>query len=98
MNKLLRKFTVLLLAVALIAIPSTTVLAAGTPILLVDAYGSKVYQFPPSDNLLPSNNIAYLADVVSSTGLYWEVPTGKTFGIWLNFSPAGPIKVEVYKV
>ncbi|MDF2608893.1 MAG: hypothetical protein K0R92_367 [Lachnospiraceae bacterium] len=97
MKKLFRKFTVLFLAIALIAMPTTTALAAGTPILIYSSSDGKMYEFPPSDNLLVSNSIAYLADVVSSTGLYWEIPAGKTFGIWLNYAPTGPIQVEVYQ-
>ncbi|MFT4142937.1 MAG: hypothetical protein QM644_00670 [Mobilitalea sp.] len=77
MKKFLRKFAVLIFAVALIAMPSATVFAASNAVVDYDADGFTSISFQPDPLFLAGSSVYVLEDITEASK-DWIVPAGKT--------------------
>lgn len=77
MKKMLRKFTVLFLAIALIAMPTTTAFAASNAVVDYDADGFTSISFKPDPYYLAGGYAYTLSDITESNG-QWHLPAGKS--------------------
>lgn len=77
MKKILRKFTVLFLAIALIAMPTTTAFAASNAVVDYDADGFTSISFKPDPYYLEVGYAYTLSDITETNG-QWLLPAGKS--------------------
>lgn len=79
MKKILRRIAVLVFIATLFVMPSTTALAASTPVVEFDSDGftSILYQPDPLFIAGGGSNVQVLSDIRNTTGT-WYVPAGKT--------------------
>lgn len=88
MKKILRRIFVIALAATLFVMPTSTALAASTPVATYDADGLTMIDFQPDDLFVSGggSNAYTFRDVTDATG-NWYVTAGKTFSFQVVTKP-----------
>jgi hypothetical protein len=77
MKNLFKKIVILVVSVTILLIPTSTVLAASTPVVIYNNNGVTFYEYQPDRLHLASDTTHFFLNALTNT-YTWSVPAGKS--------------------